>query len=169
MLRPFIIPIKLSILVAFLVFSITGCAQQNQNSKINMQTSNNKNDEAQVLALLRQFTQWMIDRNTAEMNKIVDKNFTLTHITGYVQPKQEWFEEIEKESMKYYSYKEVKTSVKINGSQAEFVGQNLLDARIWGSRNNWRLQQTMQLEKRNGNWMILKSVATTFLKNHYSK
>ena len=64
--------------------------------------------------------------------------------------------------MKYYSYKEVKTSVEIFGDKAKFVGQNILDARIWGSRNNWRLQQTMQLEKRNGKWIILKSVATTF-------
>lgn len=127
-----------------------------------METTNNKNDEAQILALVRQLTQLMIERNTIEMNKIFDKDFTLTHITGYVQPKEEWFAEIEKESMKYYSYREVNTSVKINGDKAEFIGQNILDARIWGSRNNWRLQQTMQLEKRNGKWIILKSVAKTF-------
>jgi hypothetical protein len=64
--------------------------------------------------------------------------------------------------MKYYSLKEVKTTLKIDGNKATFIGQNLLDARIWGSRNNWQLQQTMELEKRNGKWIILKSVATTF-------
>jgi hypothetical protein len=64
--------------------------------------------------------------------------------------------------MKYYSYQEIKTSVKIAGDKATFIGQNILDTRIWGSRNNWRLQQTMLLEKQNGKWMILKSVATTF-------
>lgn len=104
----------------------------------------------------------MIDRNTVAISKIVDTNFTLTHITGYVQSKAEWFSEIESERMKYYSYQEVKTTVNIDGNKAVFVGQNLLDARIWGSRNKWRLQQTMQLEKRNGKWIILQSVATTF-------
>ena len=59
----------------------------------------------------------MIDRNTAELDKIVDKDFTLTHITGYVQPKSEWFKEIEQESMKYYSAEEVSHSVKVNGRQ----------------------------------------------------
>ena len=64
--------------------------------------------------------------------------------------------------MKYYSYNEVKTSVKIEGDNATFVGQNLLDAKIWGSRNKWQLQQKMLLEKSNGRWIILKSIATTF-------
>ncbi|QNA46728.1 nuclear transport factor 2 family protein [Lacibacter sediminis] len=119
-------------------------------------------DKSSVLEVARQLTELMIEKNIAAMNKIVDKNFTLTHITGYVQSKKEWFSEIETERMKYYSYKEVKTSVEIDGNKGTFVGQNILDARIWGSRNNWRLQQTMQLEKRNGKWIILKSVATTF-------
>ena len=79
-----------------------------------------------------------------------------------MQSKNEWFSEIESEQMKYYSYKEVKTTVKINGDKATFIGQNILDARIWGTRNNWRLQQVMKLEKRDGKWIILKSVATTF-------
>jgi hypothetical protein len=61
-----------------------------------------------------------------------------------------------------YSYKEVKTSVVIDGNKATFIGQNLLDARIWGSRNTWRLQQSMELEKRGDNWIILHSAATTF-------
>lgn len=122
-----------------------------------------ENDQKlQILDVTRQLTQLMIDRNTAEMNKILDAQFTLTHITGYIQPKEEWYSEIESERMKYYSFKEVKTSVIIDGDEATFISQNLLDARIWGSRNTWRLQQTMQLEKRNGNWIILKSVATTF-------
>ncbi|KPH15274.1 hypothetical protein AMQ68_02200 [Chryseobacterium sp. ERMR1:04] len=104
----------------------------------------------------------MIEKDIAGINKIVDVDFTLTHITGYVQSKKDWFTEIESEQMKYYSYTEVKTSVSITADKATFVGQNLLDARIWGTRNTWRLQQTMQLEKRNGKWIILKSVATIF-------
>jgi hypothetical protein len=118
--------------------------------------------KTQILEVTRKLTQLMIDKNTTGLNKILDPQFTLTHITGYVQSKAEWLSEIENERMKYYAYQEVKTTVKIDGDKATFVGQNLLDARIWGSRNNWRLQQKMQLEKRNGNWIILKSVATTF-------
>jgi hypothetical protein len=128
----------------------------------NMNSETISIEEMQILQLARQLTELMISRNTSEIDKIVDPNFTLTHITGYVESKDEWFAEMKSESMKYYSYQEVKTSVKIDGDKATFIGQNLLDARIWGSRNSWRLQQTMQLEKRNGKWIILKTVATTF-------
>jgi hypothetical protein len=120
------------------------------------------NNKSQVLDVTRQLTKLMIEKDTAAMNKILDAYFTLTHMTGYVQPKEEWYAEIESERMKYYSYKEVKTTVEIDGDKAKFVGQNILDARIWGTRNTWRLQQTMQLEKRNGEWIIVKSTATTF-------
>jgi hypothetical protein len=149
---------KFLITAAAAMLSFVSCAENNQE---NMQHPTN-NDEAQVLAVTQQLTELMIKRNTGEMAKIVDKNFTLTHITGYVQSKEEWFAEIERESMKYYSAKEVVHTVQINGNKAEFMNRNLLDARICGSRNTWRLQQEMQLEKRNGKWIILNSVASTF-------
>ena len=121
-----------------------------------------KTDEMQILSVTRQLTQLMIERNTAAIAMIVDKSFTLTHITGYVQPKEDWFSEIERESMKYYSVKEVKHEIKVNGNKAAFIHQNLLDARIWGTRNTWRLQQKMTLEKRDGKWIILNSIASIF-------
>lgn len=83
-------------------------------------------------------------------------------MTGYVQPKLEWFGEVQKETMKYYSAKEVDHRVKLNGNKAELTVKNMVDARIWGSRNTWRLQQQMKLEKRNGEWIILRSIASTF-------
>lgn len=154
---------KLIIIALLLSTSLSGCAKSSpSNQDTTVMEQQMTNDEAQILALTRKFTQLMIDRNTAELDKIVDKNFSLTHITGYVQLKAEWFKEIEQESMKYYAAEEVSHSVKANGDTAEFVQRNLLDARIWGSRNKWRLQQTMTLEKRNGTWVILKSMARTF-------
>lgn len=150
--------VKLALLI--FIFNATNVCSQSK-SQVTMET-NKTDDNSQVLDVTRQLTELMMERNTAAMSKIVDEYFTLTHITGYVQSKAEWFSEIESERMKYYSYEEVKTTMKIDGDKAIFVGQNLLDARIWGTRNKWRLQQTMHLEKRNGKWIILKSVAATF-------
>ncbi len=139
------------------LFSLSACAQNKNNTS--MTTTN---QETEVLSVVRQLADLMIKRDTASMNVILDKDYSLTHMTGYVQPKAEWFDEVMKESMKYYSAKEVNHTIKIDGNKATVVVQNMVDARIWGSRNNWRLQQTIQLEKRNGKWIILKSVATTF-------
>lgn len=145
--------------LSFISTITTACSQTQSKPKNVMEL---ETDKSQILEVARHLTLSMINRDLRELNKILDADFTLTHITGYVQSRKEWLSEIESESMKYYSYKEVKTTVKIEENKAIFVGQNLLDARIWGSRNTWRLQQTMQLEKREGKWIILKSVATTF-------
>lgn len=125
---------------------------------------NNKieDERDKIFDVTRRLTQSMIDKNALEINKLLDSSFTLTHITGYVQPKDEWLSEIEKETMKYYSFTEITVSVNIHGDKAVFIGQNILDARIWGTRNKWRLQQTMQFEKRNDKWIILNSVAALF-------
>ena len=148
----------LVISLLFLLINITACAQMHQtNMKQKTMT-----EEMQILQVTRQLTHWMIEGNTTDMNNIVDQQFTLTHMTGYVQPKEEWFAEIEKESMKYFSAKEVSHTVNINGDRASFMNQNVVDASIWGSRNTWRLQQNMQLEKRKGKWIILNAVARTF-------
>ncbi|MAX80925.1 MAG: DUF4440 domain-containing protein [Crocinitomicaceae bacterium] len=119
-------------------------------------------EETEILEVIRHFTQLMLSRNTIEMNQMVDREFTLTHMTGYVQSKEDWFDEIDRESMKYYSADEVNYIVKVEGDEAEFMNQNLVDASIWGSRNTWKLQQIFQLEKCNGKWIILSLLASTF-------
>ena len=148
---------KLILTFAVAILSIASCAQNTNKMKDAISS-----DEEEVLAVTRQLAQLMIDRDTAAMNKILNEDYTLTHMTGYVQPKAEWFNEVTKESMKYYSAKEVSHSVTVDGNKGTARMQNLVDARIWGSRNTWRLQQIMTLEKRNGKWIILKSVASTF-------
>ncbi len=127
-----------------------------------METLNTTDEQSEILAVTRQLTELMIKKDTSRIGEIVDHHFVLTHITGYIQSKNEWFGEIESESMRYYSCSEVTTSVEIRNDHATFEGQNLLDARIWGTRNIWRLQQTMELEKQNGKWLILKSAAKIF-------
>lgn len=119
-------------------------------------------DEAEVMATVRKLAELMIAKDTVSMNNILDEHYTLTHITGYVQPKVEWFGEVSRESMKYYSAKEVSIDATVNDNKAVVTVKNLVDARIWGSRNTWRLQQQMKLEKRMGIWIILSSVASTF-------
>ena len=87
-------------------------------------------EEALILAVVRQLTELMIKKDTAAMNRILAKDYTLTHMMGYVQPKEEWFNEVIKESMKYYSANEVHHSVTVNGNTATATMQNLVDARI---------------------------------------
>ncbi len=149
-----------NILIAILFLPLWACSQTTERTK----TMNNTftPDEQEVIATARRLTDLMIARNSKEINTLLADDFTLTHITGRVQSKAEWLKEIEQETMKYYGYEEVSVSVKMDGNRAVLTGRNRLDARIWGSRNTWNLQQVMTLEKRNGKWVILNSVASTF-------
>ncbi|MCF2505298.1 nuclear transport factor 2 family protein [Dyadobacter sp. CY107] len=147
------------LLIAFILASSIQVPAQNKKPAMQQNTIN---EEGAVLATVRQLGQLMVARDTASMNNILDEHYTLTHMTGYVQPKLEWFGEVQKETMKYYSAKEVDHQVTLNGIKADVTVKNMVDARIWGSRNTWRLQQQMKLEKRNGKWIILQSIASTF-------
>ncbi len=157
---------KSLIFLLFLSLSISGCAQDKSKTKDNSNQKTMKDsftvEEQEVIKVTDHLTELMIAKDLKSLNQLLDKDFTLTHITGYLQPKSEWLKEIETESMKYYSFQPIKREVEINGNKAKVIQQNILDARIWGTRNNWHLQQVFQLEKRNGDWIILKSVASIF-------
>lgn len=144
------------------MLSIGSIVAEARHKPTDMMMNTINDDQEAALAVVRELAELMITRDTVAMNKILDDRYTLTHITGYVQPKAEWFSEVARESMKYYSIQEVHHSIRLTGDRAHVMIQGLVDARIWGSRNTWRIQQKMTLERRNGNWVILNSVASTF-------
>jgi hypothetical protein len=139
-----------------ILFNLT-FGQIGSHEQINLTCEKN-----QIIAVTDSVIEYMIERNLDALNSILEKDFTLTHITGYVQSRKEWFSEIETEGMKYYSARKIKHDINITGNDAVSTFQHLLDARIWGSRNTWRLQQKMKLEKRNNQWIVVNSIASTF-------
>jgi hypothetical protein len=82
---------KIILTITMTLFSPASCAQNNRK---NMTHTTNA-DETQILSVARQLTQLMIEGNTTAIAAIVDEHFTLSHITGYVQSKKEWFAEME--------------------------------------------------------------------------
>lgn len=119
-------------------------------------------DEAEIKNLYEQVYAGMLEKNTKILDEILDNDMILIHITGYKQPKSEWLAEIDSENMKYFSREEKSVEIIINENFASLTAQNILDARIWGSRNHWRLQTIMEFEKIDGKWKIKKMKASTF-------
>lgn len=121
-------------------------------------------DEDILKSLYRQVNQAMVakDRNTLE-NLLVPDTF-LVHMTGYVQSVSEWLDQIDSEEMKYYSWQEsMIKDVHIEGNHASLIGQSRVKARIWRSGPTiWNLQMTVFFEKINGEWKIIRQVASTF-------
>lgn len=120
-------------------------------------------DKQQIIMLYRQENQAMIDKDLATLEKILSDDMHLIHMTGYDQSKKEWLEQIKNEQMSYFSSEEecIK-DIKIKGNNASFIGQNKVDARIYGSRNIWNLEMKMFFEKRKSSWVIVRQEACTY-------
>lgn len=121
-------------------------------------------DEQQIISLYRKENQAMVDRDINTLNQILAPSMKLTHMTGYVQPKMEWIDQIQNEEMKYYSSEEEAIEdVKIDGNKASLIGKNRVKARIWGgSISTWPLEMKMYFAKENGKWIVTKQVASMY-------
>jgi ketosteroid isomerase-like protein len=118
--------------------------------------------QTQVIEAYRAMYTGMLERDTALLDRLLDDGYTLTHMTGYLQSRKEWLAQITSGEMQYHSSQETSTSVEVTGDTAVLVGRNVVDATIWGGRGTWNLQLTTTYRRRDGQWLAVKTVATTF-------
>ncbi|KRO00691.1 nuclear transport factor 2 family protein [Companilactobacillus kimchiensis] len=121
-------------------------------------------DTGIIKQLFRTENKAMVEKDLATLNEILAPSMELTHMTGYVQPKLEWINQIQNDEMQYFSSKEDNIKdIQIEGNKASFTSQNLVQARIWGGGvNTWPLQMKVYFEKQNDKWIIVKQVASTY-------
>lgn len=119
-------------------------------------------DNEMILQVYRKFYVYMVEKNTLALGVLLGDTFRLVHMTGYVQTKIEWLDQIDAETMRYYSSAEKDVSVSIDDDIAKIIGKNVVDARINGYRNTWGLRLEMELLKRNGIWNIMYAKASAF-------
>ncbi|WP_300562201.1 nuclear transport factor 2 family protein [Companilactobacillus sp.] len=121
-------------------------------------------DEEQIIQLYRDENSAMVKKDINKLNQILAPSMHLTHMTGYVQPKLEWIDQIQNEQMKYYSSKEESIDdIQVSGDAASLVGQNQVRASVWGGGvNTWSLEMKMNFKKINGEWLITGQLASTY-------
>lgn len=121
-------------------------------------------DKDEIIQLYRDENEAMVKKDIVTLNKILAPGMTLTHMTGMVQPKLTWIDQIQNEDMRYFESKEENIkNIVIDDDVASLVGQNQVKARIWGGgTNTWPLEMKMYFKKQNGNWIIDKQVASTY-------
>lgn len=118
-------------------------------------------DQAEILAQYQRQLDAMGRGDTAALDGLLGDRFTLTHITGYRQPKAEWLTEMRAGQFRYHRIEQRTVSVSVAGDTATLLGRFVVDATVYGSRSRWRLQLA-QTYQRNGNWTATDSVATTW-------
>jgi LPS sulfotransferase NodH len=100
--------------------------------------------------------------NLAELDSILADAFTLTHMTGYVQSRSEWFEAIESGEMQYHRMETVEATLGTDATVPELTARTRTDATIWGSRATWRLTLRSWFEPHGDGWVIARTVASTW-------
>ncbi|MBB1078477.1 nuclear transport factor 2 family protein [Limosilactobacillus sp. STM2_1] len=121
-------------------------------------------DKEEIIHLYRLENQAMVNQDITTLNRILAPTMQLQHMTGYVQPKLEWIDQIQNGEMKYYSSLEDSIKdIKITDDRASLTGQNQVKASIWGSAiGTWRLQMKMEFTKIAGQWLIANQIASTY-------
>jgi hypothetical protein len=104
----------------------------------------------------------MVAGDLAELDSILAEDFTLTHMTGYVQSRSEWLEAIESGEMQYHRMETVEAIISTEGTVPELTARTRTDATIWDSRATWRLTLRSWFEPHGNDWVIARTVASTW-------
>ena len=104
----------------------------------------------------------MVAGDAAALDKILTADFTLKHMTGYVQSKSEWLDDIAAGQMQYHRMETVEVTADAGGSVPELTARTLTDATIRGSRSIWRLTLRSWFEPHVDGWIFARTVASTW-------
>ena len=109
-------------------------------------------EELEVLERYEEMQQAMIDKDIDKLNEIVENGTTFTHMSGKIQTKEEYFEEIRNSTLNYYKYKIVNPKIQVNDNKAKIEAVVRLTAKVYGIPGMWPLNITAYFEKINDKW-----------------
>jgi hypothetical protein len=110
----------------------------------------------EIVRTLRAYHAAMVDARTVDLDRLLAPDFVLVHITGYVQPKDEWLDVLRSRRFDYHriDIDEKTISVSLNGDAAELTGRGVFNATINGARHPWRLHFSVRFARRQAMWAI---------------
>lgn len=112
---------------------------------------------AEMLRLLDDYHAAMVAARSDILESLVDGEFTLTHITGYVQPKAEWLSVVRSGDFDYHSIQvdAPALTVEETSNTAVIKGRGVFNATISGLTAPWRLQFTLEFTREKGQWRLM--------------
>jgi hypothetical protein len=121
-------------------------------------------DTAAILDTLRAYHAAMVEGDADRLGRLLDTGFTLGHITGYVQPKSEWFGVLRSGEFDYHriDLDQAALSVRASGNTAVVEGKGIFNATISGMHAPWRLKFSMAFNRHGDGWKIASARYTSF-------
>ena len=128
--------------------------------KMKVSVVNKKNlsaDQDEVLERFMDFQDAMIEKDSDKLNEIICDNYTLTHMSGKTQTKQEFIDEIMDGTLNYFKSTIDNPDITIlEDNKAVFKADVTLDAKVYGMKGTWTLHSRQTMEKIDGKWYISK-------------
>ena len=119
-------------------------------------------DRAAVLAFFRDQAVAMTAGDTRALDALLADDFTLTHMTGYTQLKDEWLTEMRAGQFDYHRIEEQHVTVDVEGDTSVLSARTFTEATVYGSRTTWRLVLTQHYRRIDGRWTTNCALATTW-------
>ncbi|MFE6822265.1 DUF4440 domain-containing protein [Streptomyces sp. NPDC057690] len=125
-------------------------------------SSADQNAREEIFRMQRAYLDAMHEGDTEALDALLDDGFTLTHMTGYVQPKVEWLAQMEQDRFVYHTIDEKSMTLDVLVDTAHLVVRTVTDATVYGTRADWRLQLATEYARRGDAWVVLRTEATTW-------
>ena len=112
--------------------------------------------QIEVLNSFKEFQQAMIDKDESVLNMIMDEDYTLTHMSGKIQTKQEYIMDIMNGVLNYYHSTIKEPKIIVNDIYARLTADVELDAKVYGIKGSWTLKTEISMKKINDKWILSK-------------
>ena len=113
--------------------------------------------QMEVLNKFKEFQQAIIDKDAKTLNFIMSEDYTLTHMSGKIQTKQEYIKDIIDGVLNYYHSTIINPNIVILEDKYAKLNVDVeLDAKVYGIKGTWTLNTEILMEKIENIWILSK-------------
>lgn len=114
-------------------------------------------DQEEVLERFIEFQYAMIEKDLEKLNELLKDNYTLRHMSGKIQTKDEYIDEIMDGTLNYYKSIINNPIIMIKEKDKALLKADVtLDAKVYGMKGTWTLHSEQTMEKINEKWYLSK-------------
>ena len=111
--------------------------------------------QEEVLERFKEFLKAMIEKDEKKLNEIIDDNYTLTHMSGKTQTKEEFIDDIMKGILNYYNSTIIEPEITIiNDNLTRIIADVELEAKVYGIKGTWTLNTDLSMKKVDNEWLL---------------
>ena len=112
-------------------------------------------EELSILFVQAKYCQAMTDADTDTLREIVSEDMVFTHMSGRQQTREEYFSDIGRGKLRYFTIGIENPIIKVSGNEAQIAFTSVLNANAYGARGTFRMSGTHHYERRDGEWIAV--------------